>query len=362
ESYDVTAVTIDGQVSALTDKAEQQKYRTPKYDLLIVAKPTEAFSLKDKIILDQYIMSGGKVMWLVDPMTTDLDSLKMRQQTMALSNEIGISDMLFDYGVKLNRDLVLDFQSDLIVLDAGRNGEQRNWQPFSWYFAPVILSGSESHPISSNLDPIRFDFVSSMDFVGNNPDVEKTALLKSSELSKIQKAPVRVNTSIVNFDISYFEESKTNNRNLAVLLEGEFESNFRGRLNDSLAKSPEFAFKEKSLKTSMIVISDGDLARNPVVVTRDGSEIPRELGWDNNSRRVIFDNKDFLMNCANYLLNEEALVSLRSRSIELRQLNPQKRENEGQFWTTMNMILPLLVVLVFGIVVVWLKNRYYTRV
>ncbi|MEO0404994.1 MAG: hypothetical protein AAF193_08995 [Bacteroidota bacterium] len=196
-----------------------------------------------------------------------------------------------------------------------------------------------------------------MDIVGNNSGVQKTPLLKSSELSKIQKAPVRVNTSVVNFDIEYFQESKTNNRNLAVLLEGKFESNFRGRLNDSLARSSAFAFREMSEPTAMIVVSDGDVARNKI--SRSGS--PLELGVGEDEITVLFDNKDFLMNCANYLLNEEALISLRSRSIELRQLDPQKKKNEGSFWKTINMLLPLLMVFVFGAIVIWLKKRYYTK-
>ncbi|MGB0424572.1 MAG: gliding motility-associated ABC transporter substrate-binding protein GldG, partial [Flavobacteriales bacterium] len=270
ETYDVTTIRVNDQVNSLTDKLDNTKYRTPKYDLLVIAKPDSLFGQKEKLLIDQYIMSGGKTLWMIDPIKTDLDSLSQQQQTLAMTNDIGIYDMLFDYGVKANRDLVLDYQCDIIVLDAGRDGTQRNFQPFNWYFAPLTFTNEALHPISANLDPVRFDFVSSLEIVGNSPDVTKTPILKSSEMSRIQKAPVRVNTAVVNFDINHFQGSKTNLRNLAVLLEGEFDSNFKGRLNDSLTNSPDFAFREKSATTKMIVIGDGDVGRNKVMPVENG--------------------------------------------------------------------------------------------
>jgi ABC-2 type transport system permease protein len=360
EDYDVTTIRLDNQVSALTDKLEGVPQRQAKYDLLIVAKPDSIFSYKDKLLIDQYIMSGGKVLWLIDPILTDLDSLAQNQQTIGLTNEMGLYDMLFDYGVKLNRNMVLDYQSDLIFLDAGRNGNQRNYEPFNWYYAPVVLSTPDGHPISAKLDPIRFDFASSLDFVGNDPRIQKTPLLKSSALSRIQNAPVRINTAVVNFDIDYFTNTGTSEQNLAVLLEGTFTSNFKDRLVDTLKKSTEFAFRERSADTKMIVIADGDIARNKVMPVEGGMFQPLPLGYDRNARRVVFDNKDFLMNCVNYLLDDEALISLRSRTIELRKLDQMAVVKDRGFWQGLNMVIPLILVALLGIINGVLRKRKYT--
>ncbi len=360
EDYDVTTVRLDNQVSALTDKLPGVPERQPKYDLLIVAKPDSVFSYKDKLLIDQYVMSGGKVLWLIDPILTDLDSLAQNQQTIGLTNEMGLYDMLFDYGVKLNRNMVLDYQSDLIFLDAGRNGNQRIYEPFNWYYAPVVLSTPDGHPISAKLDPIRFDFASSLDFVGNDPRIQKTPLLKSSALSRIQNAPVRINTAVVNFDIDYFTNTGTSEQNLAVLLEGNFTSNFKDRLVDTLKKSAEFAFRERSADTKMIVIADGDIARNKVMPVEGGMYQPLPLGYDRNARRVVFDNKDFLMNCVNYLLDDEALISLRSRTIELRKLDQMAVVKDRGFWQGLNMVIPLALVVLLGIVNGVLRKRKYT--
>lgn len=360
EDYDVTTIRLDNQVSALTDKLEGVPQRQAKYDLLIVAKPDSIFSYKDKLLIDQYIMSGGKVLWLIDPILTDLDSLAQNQQTIGLTNEMGLYDMLFDYGVKLNRNMVLDYQSDLIFLDAGRNGNQRNYEPFNWYYAPVVLSTPDGHPISAKLDPIRFDFASSLDFVGNDPRIQKTPLLKSSALSRIQNAPVRINTAVVNFDIDYFTNTGTSEQNLAVLLEGSFTSNFKDRLVDTLKKSADFAFRERSEDTKMIVIADGDIARNKVMPVEGGMFQPLPLGFDRNARRVVFDNKDFLMNCVNYLLDDEALISLRSRTIELRKLDQMAVVKDRGFWQGLNMVIPLILVALLGIVNGVLRKRKYT--
>lgn len=360
EDYEVTTVRLDNQVSALTDKLEGVPQRQAKYDLLIVAKPDSIFSYKDKLLIDQYIMSGGKVLWLIDPILTDLDSLAQNKQTIGLTNEMGLYDMLFDYGVKLNRNMVLDYQCDLIFLDAGRNGNQRNYEPFNWYYAPVVLSTPDGHPISAKLDPIRFEFASSLDFVGNNPRIQKTPLLKSSALSRIQNAPVRINTAVVNFDIDYFTNTGTSQQNLAVLLEGNFTSNFKDRLVDTLKRSREFAFRERSADTKMIVIADGDIARNKVMQVEGGMFQPLPLGYDRNARRVVFDNKDFLMNCVNYLLDDEALISLRSRTIELRKLDQMAVVKDRGFWQGLNMVIPLILVALLGIVNGVLRKRKYS--
>jgi len=357
EFYNVSRVNIDGKVNALCDKVDGVKYRIPKFDALIVAKPDSVFSDKDKLVLDQYVMNGGKVIWLVDPILTDLDSLRLSQQTIGITNEIGLYDLLFSYGVRLNRNIVIDRSCALIDFDLGPMGNQRNIQLFNWYYSPVVIPPDTAHPIVSNLDPIFLEFASSLDTVGENTEIKKTILLTSSYYSREFKAPVRINSGIVNIDPN-FREFNMPFQKMAALLEGSFESAFKNRLLDSLAKDPGFAFREVGKKTAMIVISDGDIIRNKITNLADGGTI-RPLGFDRYAGRVIYDNKEFLLNCVNYLLDDEALISLRSRSIELRKLDGERIIYEKSKWQSINMILPLLIVATFGILLTWLRRKRY---
>lgn len=347
EYYDIERVRIDGKVYALSDKPEGSKNRINKYDLLIVAKPDSSFDNKDKVIIDQFIMNGGSVMWLVDPMRTSLDSLRVNQQVLAESAEIGVYDMLFDYGVRLNRNLIIDYQCALIMLDGGPMGNQRNMQPSNWYFAPVVIPGKDAHPIVSNLDPIHFDFASSLDTVGNDPSIKKTVLLQSSDLSLERKTPVRVNASIAALELDYFQNGPHQPYPLAVLMEGSFKSNFRGRLPQDLVNDPNFAFREESLPTKMIVVGDGDIIRNKVMPV-EGGIAPVPLGYDRYAGRVVYDNKEFLVNAINYLLEDDALIAVRSRTIELRKLNRSAIKEWREIIQGLNMFAPIVLITLLG--------------
>ena len=360
EYYDVERVALDQQVDALSEKPDGPGSRINKYDLLVVAKPDSAFSNKDKVIIDQFIMNGGRVLWLVDPIRTSLDSLRKNQFVLAESNELGIYDMLFDYGVRLNRNLIIDYRCALIMLDGGPMGNQRSMQMSNWYFAPVSLPEDAAHPISSNLDPIHFDFASSLDTVGENPLVKKTVLLASSDLSLERKAPVRVSANIAELELDYFQNGPHQSFPLAVLLEGEFYSNFRGRLPDTLMRNPEFAFREKSLPTRMIVIGDGDIARNKVMPVQGGLA-PLPLGFDRYANRVIYDNKEFLMNAVNYLLDDPEMISVRSRTIELRKLDAALIREKRNLIQFTNVVLPIALVVLLGIAVVYIRKRKYSK-
>ena len=360
ESYDVERVELKEKLNALSEKLDGMPRRTNKYDLLIVAKPDSAFSNQNKLIIDQFIMNGGRVLWLVDPLRTSLDSLRAKQQVLAESNELGLYDMLFDYGVRVNRNLIIDYQCALIMLDGGPMGNQRNMQMANWYFAPVVIPTNEVHPIVSNLDPIHFDFVSSLDTVGGNPLISKTVLLRSSDLSIERKAPVRVNASIAELELDYFENGPHQSYPLAVLLEGEFTSNFTGRLPDTLVRNPDFAYMEKSLPTRMIVVGDGDIIRNKVMPVQGGYQ-PLPLGFDRYANRVIYDNKEFLLNAINYLLDDTELIAVRSRTIELRQLNKSSiRENRGMI-QLLNVALPLVLIVAMGSIVIVIRKRKYSK-
>jgi ABC-2 type transport system permease protein len=355
EQYNVEWVKIDGKVNALTENLEGVKERVLKFDALIVAKPRQPFERKDQILLDHYIMHGGRVLWLIDPILTDLDSLSRFQQTVGITNELGIYDMLYDYGVRLNRNIVIDRSCAPIAFDAGPVGNQRNIQLFPWYFSPILIPSDTAHPMVTNLDPILVEFASSMDTVGENPDIRKTVLLTTSPYSREFRAPVRINSGIVNIDPNFKEHNKPF-QIVSVLLEGDFRSSFADRLADTLKRSADFNFKEFSGPNKMIVVSDGDIARNQVVV-QGGQEMIRPLGYDRYAGAVVYDNKEFLLNAVNYLLGDSELISVRSRTIQLRKLNEELIIGNRFQWQVINVALPMLLVVLIGLVLFLARRR-----
>ena len=355
EDHRVARVKIDGQLGVLSEKLDGMRHRINRFDLVVVAKPDSLFSDKDKVILDQFLMNGGRILWMVDPVRTDLDSLRSAQETFGVENQLGLYDQLFDYGVRLNRDLVIDPQCAPIMLDAGPMGNQRNMQLFNWYFAPLSMPLGTGHPITNNLDPIHFDFVSSMDLVNTQDDIQSTVLLTSSERAKTYRAPVRVSSGIVDLDPAYFAEGNTPNVPFAVLLEGSFRSHFEQTLSARLREDPDFAFRSKSAQTAMVVVSDGDLAKNKFLA--DGRILP--LGYDRYARRVVYDNKEFLLNAINYLLEEDALISVRSRSILLRPLDEDRIVQERKGWQFVAVGMPLLLVFLVAGAVLTTRRRMF---
>lgn len=354
--YDVFDVEIDGQLNILSERIEGMSRRVNRFDLAIIAKPDSAFDSKDQVIIDQFIMNGGRVMWLIDPLSIDMDSLALNQMTMGVTNDLGIYDQLFQYGVRFNRNLVIDLQCAPIVMGAGPLGNQQNMQVFNWYFAPVAMPLGTSHPITTNLDPVKFDFASRLDTVDVEGILRKTVLLSTSELAREYKAPVRISSSVVELSPAYFSENNLPNQPLAVLVEGEFQSAFEHRLPDTLKNDPEFAFQSRSVPTAQLMIGDGDIIRNQVKEGPNGPMI-LPLGYDRNARRVIYDNKEFLRNAVSYLLDEEAAISVRSRAIALRPLNAERARSERLGWQAMALALPIGLVLLMGWLFTW-RRRY----
>lgn len=362
---DVVDVELNGSVDALCQKIEGMSGRLPRFDALVVAGPDSTFTDRDKLLLDQYLMHGGCVLWLVDPIRTDLDSLRSAQTTVGVTRELGVYDLLFHYGARLNRDLVLDAQCKRIMLDAGPSGggNGRGFDMFSWYFAPLAIAGHQAHPIASNLDPVHFDFVSSIDTVNPFNGVAKTVLLQSSFQSIRYNAPVRVATAVVNLPPAHFEAGP-GTYPMAVLLEGEFESFFESRLLSSFREDPDFAYRALSRPTAMIVVSDADIARNKVrtdIQGQDTIQYPMPLGYDAAAQGVVYDNKEFLLNAMSYLLDDQAAISLRSRTIELRPLDQSRTLGRGAQLSGLALGLPLAWVLLSCGAVRWRRSRKFNR-
>lgn len=344
--YDVSWVKVDSQVNSLSEKVPGVKDRRNLYDALIVARPTENINKKDRYVLDQFVMNGGKVLWLLDPMNAHLDSLREHQFSMATPFDLGLEDMLFSYGVRLNNDLIIDRSCSFIDVVTGQFGDRPKIESFPFFFEPVLVPMS-SHPIVYNIDPVQTKFVSSMDTI-SAAGIKKTVLLTSSAYSRIFKNPVRISLDIVKLEPDFTEHP---HRNIAVLLEGEFQSPYTDRLPRRILDDPEMAFREKSPHTSMMVVSDGGLAEN---------RPNKELGFDRYAKRKIFGNREFIINALNYMLDDNSLISLRSRAITLRKLDPVRAENERLFWQIINVGGPILLVSFLGLLMAFLRKKRFS--
>lgn len=350
--YKVERVVLDGNVNALSKNIAGKGSRVNRYDAVILAKPQKPFNEKDKYILDQFIMNGGKVMWLIDQMQVRMDSLKTSDMTMAVPLKLNLSDMLFNYGVRINNDLLIDRVCAPISLLTGPEGNQR-YRLFPWYFSPILIP-EQSHPTTANVDPILTNFISSIDTVAT-PHIRKKIILTTSEYTRILKAPVRVSLNIVSIDPD-FKNSDHPNEPVAVMLEGKFTSNYLNRLPPKFLNQKLLDFQEESPFNRMLVISDGDVIRNEV--SPDGTRF-RSLNYDPVLNKNRYGNKAFLINSMNYLLGDASLINVRSRSIKVRKLNTVKVDTQRYFWQLFNIGLPILLTLLFGIGQwIWRKNKY----
>jgi len=332
-----------------------------EYSVVIIAKPQERFSEKDKFILDQYIMQGGKVIWLVEWMQVSMDSLSYKPFEMAMINDINLDDQLFKYGVRINPDLIQDLRCLNIPVYVNTVDGQPQFEPKPWYYFPVIIPDTLlDHNLLRNLEPMRTHFVSSIDTVGLDPNIKKTVLLRTSQYSKSLVHPVEVNLEIIRDE----PEMQTFNKPgmpVAVLLEGEFTSNFVNRLSNEFYESEDFVFLEKSVPTKMIVISDGDFIRNEVKDLGDNKQ-PYPLGYDKYyTEQFTPGNTQFIVNCVNYLCADEDLISLRMREIKVRTLNSTKLKQKMVMWVYVNSFIPVLIIVIIGLLVVLFRKFKYDR-
>lgn len=343
EQYEVNTVRIDDQLDALSKKAEGMNYRANDHDALIVAKPDSTFSDRDRYVIDQFIMNGGKVLWMVDAMNANLDSLRTNQFTMAVPYALNIDDLLLAYGVRINKDLLLDRSCAPIEIYTQPYGNQRKLERFPWYFEPVLLPQS-THPIVTNIDPVHTRFVSSLDTLAVD-SIRKTILLTTSPYSRLMRNPVRISLNIVETNMD-FDRNSTPHMPVAALLEGKFTSAFADRLPPTFAADPQVGFREHGKRSAQIVIADGDVAQNRVDPTKGMYFM---LGFDRYANAKIYGNRELIINAMNYLLDDNALISIRSRAIALRQLDPQRAETERPFWQVFNVGLPILLSVLAGV-------------
>lgn len=343
ESYYIAPFTLDS-IHTQPVKSMQQ---LQEYDLAMVLKPNKTFSEAEVQVLDQYVMNGGKMIWLLDQVHAEMDSLMQADELMTYPKQTGLNEMFFKYGLRINPVLVKDEVGAPIRLAVGREGSETVYDNFIWKYTPFVAPTS-THPIVKNLEGIKFDFANSIDTLQN--DIKKTVLLQSSPYSAAIGTPGHVSFHELNEDIdASFYEGK-GNMPLAVLLEGEFTSTYNNRILPF--EQPDFI--KQSQPTKMIVVADGDVAKNQL----DNKKMPMELGFDKWTN-TLYGNKEFMLNAVNYLLDDSGLMSLRNKTVKLPLLD---KEKVYQNYSKIQMLvvgLPLVVLLIFaGIFIVMRRKKY----
>jgi ABC-2 type transport system permease protein len=325
--------------------------------VLIVANPQSKFEERDKLVLDQFLLKGGKLIWLIDPVKVSLDSLSEGMTTLALPVDINLGDQLYHYGVRLNNDLIQDAECMQIRVNTAPSGASPNYSSAPWYFSP-LLHPSQSNAIGKYVNPVSSEFVSSMDTVGENPNLKKSVLLCSSYFSRKNEAPLLVNLRMIDVIPSrnYFNKS---NLITGLLLEGKFTSVFKNRMIELPGIPAGFKPLLESVQTKMAIFSDGGLLSNKV---NRASKEPKTapLGYDRVSK-ITFGNRDFFFNLVQYFADDASLIELRAKNWQLRVLDKVKVNAQGNYFKWLNMLLPLIILLIGGVLFTWARKHRNER-
>ena len=326
------------------------------FNAIVVVKPTSKFTDREKLSLDQYLLHGGQIIWAVSTLYADQDSLRQRQQTIAYDRGLGLEDLFFKYGVRVNQDLVEDMQAAKLTVVVGMSGGKPQTEALSWPYYP-LLYGSLTHPISKNLDPVLARYANSIDTV-KAEGVKKTVLLQSSANARRVGTPAIVTFEVLKYkdDPAYFNQP---NIPVAMLLEGSFHSLFENRLPkvlaDSLANVYKQPFTPVSVKSGrVIVIGDGDIVMNDL--TPQNGPMPMGYSRDDGYQ---FANEEFINNCVEYLVNPSGILETRAKDYTLRLLDPSKVEADRNYWQFVNIGLPLILVALGGYLYQLVRRRKY---
>ncbi len=329
------------------------------FKVLFVVKPTEPFSNEAKLKLDQYVMRGGKILFFIDRLNAELDSLQSKKgEVVAYDRGLEINELLFKYGVRINPDLVMDLQCDFLPFDVNGNGQ---FELLPWNYFPVFESKS-NHTINKKLGFVSGRFSNSIDTVGAE-GISKTILLSTSSNSKNVASPALISVN-ENVDAPESDKFKKANIPVAVLLEGKFQSLFSNRLSQSMRDSLaayDLDFLSQCINDNkMIVVADGDIVLNSVV--KGNQSIPMGMNpyTFGSQREFTFSNKDFLQNCIDYLINTSGLAEAKAKDYTLRLLDKKKVEEERFYWQFINIVVPVSLVLLFAFIYQWSRKRKYT--
>lgn len=343
----------DGYEAGRIDLASITFDGLAKLKVMVVAKPTSAFSEVEKYKIDQFLMRGGKIIWTIDQVNADLENMRNSSggEQLAVQNKLNLDDQLFTYGVRINYDLVGDMNSSQIPVSVGEVGGQAQIQLVPWLFYPIIMPIS-SHPLVKNLEGIKTEFINTIDTIGVS-NVRKTILLTTSPYNRELQAPTIVSLNMIE-ETPDPERFQSPPKAVSVLLEGQFKSNFLNRaIPDGVIGGGETI--AKSNYTKMLIFSDGDVFKNDVI-EKDGSSLP--LGFDRYTQQS-FGNKTFLLNAVDFLTDDAGLIDLRTKEIQLRLLDKGKIVAEKTTWQVINTTIPLIMLILFGIFQHIYRKRKY---
>ena len=358
QNYNVVRLEIDGRIDALIHRTQDTMRDVsafPSFDAIVIAKPTQPFDERDKFLIDQYIMHGGKVLWLVEPVFATMDSLQNQESTVGIEQDLNLDDMLFKYGVRLNRDLLLDLTCAALPIRTGQVGGQAQLEFFRWYYFPLLQAASE-HPMVRNMNAIKADFVSSVDATTSATGVEQIPLLRTSNYTKVSGTPVFITLAMLRQtpDQRMFA---TKGKNVAYLLKGTFPSLYANRIPQEIADDQATDFMEESKPTAMIVVADGDIIRNQIDIR---TRKPLPLGFDQYTQNT-YANKEFIENAISYLVEGEGMIDIRSRELKVRLLDATKVSRERAKWQVINTLVPIAIIILLGVALAFVRKRKYSK-
>ncbi|RCS27389.1 gliding motility-associated ABC transporter substrate-binding protein GldG [Polaribacter sp. WD7] len=342
KKYRLAKFTLD----SVATSPQQTLQDLTDLDVAIIAKPTEKFTAAEKFTLDQFIMNGGKTLWMIDNVNADQDSLFKTGKLLAYPRDLNLTDLLFTYGVRINTSLIKDLYAAQIPLATGKVGNQTQFKNLDWFYHPLV-GANPNHPITKNVASVRLQYANQIDTLKNN--IKKTPLLLSSALTQKVGTPTFIDLQSIAEEVI---ETNYNDGNqvFATLLEGDFNSAFKNRVHPFT--SP--LFKEQATANKMIIIADGDIGKNQILKGK-----PYDLARDKWTNQT-FGNKDFLLNSVNYLLDDSGLINLRNKTLKIKTLDKQKTYKERIFWQFLNVVLPLLILFGFGFGFTYLRKRRYS--
>ena len=333
------------------------------FKVLMIVKPTLTFTEDERFKLDQYVMRGGKILWMIDVLASEMDSLKASTRTVAYERNLNLTDLLFRYGARVNPDLIMDLKCDFLSFIAGGTQENPQFEYLKWNYFPLFES-RDNHPINKNLRLISSRFVNPIDTV-KTEGIKKTFLLQSSENSKRIGTPAIISLD-ENKNTPEDAQFKENGIPAAVLLEGKFKSLFDGRISkeraDSMnAKGTPFIGKS-NIDNKMIIVADGDIALNDFSLQQQ-QVLPMGVNkyTVGSQYEYQFANKDFILNCLEYLVNEGGIMETRNKDFVLRILDTKKVTDQKLTWQIINIVVPLFLVILLAVIYQMVRKMKYSR-
>ena len=340
-------------------------------DVLLIVKPTEEFTEAEKLKIDQYVMNGGKLLCFIDNLIAEQDSLAFKPETIAYDRNLNLTDLFFRYGLRINTDLVMDLQCDLIPLVVGGTMDNPQFEFLHWNYFPLFATG-KNKLISKNLGYVGGRFVNSIDTI-QVAGVQKNVILSSSPNSRIISTPALISLN-ENKNVPEDDKFKKNAIPAGILLEGKFTSLYKNRVSqsqrDTLAASG-IQYKPESAENKMIVVADGDIVLNDYILNEAREPVPLPMGWNKYTYReyqnqteagkLFFPvaNREFLLSCVEYLVNPVSINETRNKDIVLRLLNNKKVNEQKTRWQIINIAIPILLIILAGFGYQQVRKRKY---